>query len=557
MCVENIFFKAKKLQMKILLGKSQVALRKCKGNSRTLNAAQLKQEGAIENLIHHDEEFQFFKALRGSPPYFEKAKKDLFAMIRQLGPASLFCSFSSAETQWIHLLRILCGLLDHKQYTDTDLENMNWNEKCRLIQSDPVTCARHFDYQVSQFLTNFLLKGAQPLGKISDWFYRVEYQQRGSPHIHMLIWLDSAPVFGVDDDAIVTDFIDQIISCKWPVDDLELQKLVNRQIHRYPHTCRQKNKDECRFNYPQPPMRATEILYPLDSDIPLHEMKQHKENWKTIQKQLNDLKEGELVTFNELLVKLGVTENNYRLAIRSTLNSPTIFLKREPNELRINNYNPACLKAWRANMDIQFVLDVYACAMYIVSYISKAQKGMSELLRQACAEARKGNSNIKQQVRDIGNKFLNSVGISAQEAVYIVHQLPMKKSSRQVIFINTAPPNERVQLLKPINDILEMEDDCEEVYTGGLLQRYAKRPVTLEHLTLADWAAWYDSSGKPYIKISFQNDTDNLPFETASENNDDDLCNELSNEKKNKKRSIARVIRSVWFNKEKDPEKHF
>ena len=211
--------------MKILLGKSQVALRKCKGNSRTLNAAQLKQEGAIENLIHHDEGFQFLKALRGSPPYFEKAKKDLFAMIRQLGPASLFCSFSSAETQWIHLLRILGELVDHKQYTDTDLENMNWNEKCRLIQSDPVTCARHFDYQVSQFLTNFLLKGAQPLGKISDWFYRVEYQQQGSPHIHMLIWLDSAPVFGVDDDAIVTDFIDQIISCKWPVDDLELQKL--------------------------------------------------------------------------------------------------------------------------------------------------------------------------------------------------------------------------------------------------------------------------------------------------------------------------------------------
>ena len=38
--------------------------------------------------------------------------------------------------------------------------------------------------------------------------------------------------------------------------------------------------------------------------------------------------------------------------------------------------------AWRANMDIQFVLDVYACAMYIVSYISKAQKGMSGLLRE-------------------------------------------------------------------------------------------------------------------------------------------------------------------------------
>ena len=59
-------------------------------------------------------------------------------------------------------------------------------------------------------------------------------------------------------------------------------------------------------------------------------------------------------------------------------------------------------------MDIQFVVDVYACAVYMVTYISKAQKGMSELLRQACAEANEENSSIKQQVRDIG-KVLNNV----------------------------------------------------------------------------------------------------------------------------------------------------
>ena len=60
-------------------------------------------------------------------------------MIRQLGPASLF------------LFKILGQLVDHKEYSITELENMNWDEKCRLIQSDPVTCARHFDYQISQF----------------------------------------------------------------------------------------------------------------------------------------------------------------------------------------------------------------------------------------------------------------------------------------------------------------------------------------------------------------------------------------------------------------------
>ena len=62
-------------------------------------------------------------------------------MIRQLGPATLFCSFSSAETKWIQLLRILGKLVDDKEYSDSELENLNWEEYSRLIQSDPVTYA--------------------------------------------------------------------------------------------------------------------------------------------------------------------------------------------------------------------------------------------------------------------------------------------------------------------------------------------------------------------------------------------------------------------------------
>ena len=45
MCVENNFFKTKKLQMKILVGKSQIDLRKCKSNTTALNAGVLKEQG--------------------------------------------------------------------------------------------------------------------------------------------------------------------------------------------------------------------------------------------------------------------------------------------------------------------------------------------------------------------------------------------------------------------------------------------------------------------------------------------------------------------------------
>ena len=383
------------------------------------------------------------------------------------------------------------------------------------------------------------------------WFYRVEYQQRGSPHIHMLIWLKDAPVFGVDEDDAITTFIDNIISCQKPSNNPELLNLVNRQIHRHSHTCKKKAKKECRFNFPQPPMKSTKILYPLSGNMPSKEIKHHKESWKAINKYLNDLKEGKEITFDQLLIDLNITEKNYLLAVSSCLNAPTIFLKRGPSELRVNNYNPPCLSAWRANMDIQFVLDVYACAMYIVSYISKAQKGMSELLRKTCDEAREKNSTIKQQVRDIGNKFLNSVEISAQEAVYIVLQLPMRKSSRQVTFINTSPPEERVQLLKPMNEIEQLEDDSDDVHSGSLLKRYIKRPSSLEHVTLA----WYDSNRRPCVKKSPLLDTDGLPMESINDDdgNDDDISDESSKQKRTK----ARIIRSVWFNKESHPEKYF
>ena len=114
----------------------------------------------------------------------------------------------------------------------------------------------------AKFLQNFLLSSAAPVGKIAD--YRVEYQQRGSPHIHMLIWLQNAPAFG--DDFDIVSFIDKIITCEKTTENPDLLVLVNRQVHHHSHTCRKKSKSVCCFNYPQRPMRSTKMLYPLDID---------------------------------------------------------------------------------------------------------------------------------------------------------------------------------------------------------------------------------------------------------------------------------------------------
>ena len=103
---------------------------------------------------------------------------------------------------------------------------------------------------------------------------------------------------------------------------------------------------------------------------------------------------------------------------------------------------------------------------------------------------------------DIGNKFLNSVEISAQGAVYLVLQIPMRKSSRSVVFVNTSPPNGRVELLKPLSEIEHMPDDSEEIHSRGLLKRYVDRPVSLQNVALPDWAAWYETVVNNHIILN-------------------------------------------------------
>ena len=82
----------------------------------------------------------------------------------------------------------------------------------------------------------------------------------------------------------------------------------------------------------------------------------------------------------------------------------------------MNCYCPAVLKAWEANMDMQFIVNAYACVMYVASYVLKAEKGMGELLKQAALEIEK--EDIRTQLRKLGSVFLTNRKVSAQEATY-------------------------------------------------------------------------------------------------------------------------------------------
>ena len=87
----TFFYKVKRKQMQSVLGKVNIAVRKHKTGGTVLTARDFKtSSNAIDQLIKFDDRYRILKEIRGSPPYWEKARKDLYAMIRQLGPAQLF-----------------------------------------------------------------------------------------------------------------------------------------------------------------------------------------------------------------------------------------------------------------------------------------------------------------------------------------------------------------------------------------------------------------------------------------------------------------------------------
>ena len=143
-------------------------------------------------------------------------------------------------------------------------------------------------------------------------------------------------------------------------------------------------------------------------------------------------------------------------------------------------------------MDLQYILDPYACAVYVISYIGKSQRGMSKLLRDALMHLKAGNASIKERLRGIAYKFQSCSEVSALEVSYHLLSLPLSKCSRANVYINTNPANKRVRILKFKPVLMGMEHDSVDILQSGLIEHYMQQPDELEEICLARFAAWYE-----------------------------------------------------------------
>lgn len=240
-----------------------------------------------------------FEQMRGTSEYWDRRNKELQCMVRELGPFTFFVTLSPAEYDWEDMERILLA-------ADKDMpgfEKMRRGERCAL---DPVYTAKYFHEKFRLIFDNVICaEGGGPLGVVKDYFWRVEYQSRGMPHIHMALWIEGAPRLGLDDVETVKEFLKDKITCKMPDADSEplLHAAVNKyQRHRCnaycmkPRNVRGRFITRCRFGFPRREMEEMQINDPAKTTA--------ARNRGMTSSRLVELPRNDINDYNEILLLL-------------------------------------------------------------------------------------------------------------------------------------------------------------------------------------------------------------------------------------------------------------
>jgi hypothetical protein len=573
--IEYLFVAQTITETKQIMDSMNIAVRKCYRGSETdstVNAGLIRDETSLQRYIFKDQAYRFLQPVRGSPPYWQKIQYKLFSAIKQFGIFTWFFTLSAADLKWydtIQEIKAQSGVT----ITMEQIDALSWEDKCRILRSNPVTAARHFQYRLDNFLKHVILSKSEPVGPVLHYFYRIEFQQRGSPHAHGVLWIKGAPDPESDSEELITSFVDRYITCEIPskAKSPKLYSLVTQlQKHSHSGSCKKSGKT-CRFNFPKPISSATVLTPKESSDIPpeLHaKRKEAAVDIITVVKAFIQTTEGvEDMSYRNVIDSCKLTKTQYQDALKTSSKPLAIHLKRYPSAININNYNKWLLLGWEANMDIQFVSNPYACIQYIVSYVTKDEREMGTLLQAVQKES--ADSGIKQQMKRCGQAFLNARSVTAQEAAYRVLGLPLHKSNFQTVWIPTGLPTERVGLLKPSTVLTNMEDDDEDIFIPGILDKYSCRPQQLDNWFLALFASWYKSGSEiKEDKNDFQPDIlqEDHTVEQAQEF---DLYQEIENSPsairismltatvQMKKRKRQAVIRYHKFSEYRQPESFY
>lgn len=146
---------------------------------RELREKVVSQPGFIQRVLG------YCSKIRSTKMYWRQRCPELLTMVSQIGKPTIFFTLSAADEHWPDIYRLLC------EGTNLDRGSLTNEQRRKLMRDNPLITSWFFERRSTYFL-NGLMK---EIFKVKDFWVRYEWQWRGSPHMHGLLWLNDAPKF--------------------------------------------------------------------------------------------------------------------------------------------------------------------------------------------------------------------------------------------------------------------------------------------------------------------------------------------------------------------------
>ena len=520
------------------------------------------QRGKLQdgNFTQLEDAFHVFDKIPGTPNFWRHKRFEILSKLERYGGFTFFFTLSSAEKRWSEVfvsilkqrsLRILYKrqrkVKKNKEntHTEDDIFVIDENEKevpldeylkqfnkHELIKENVLTLTMVFNKRVQSFIKNILM-GRGSTFNVNFYQYRVEFQMRGAAHIHGVLWVDLEQLektlglpnlqsimnklrvtHQLDQEELTTlaQFVDHFVTAS-SSDETVADIVKEVQTHVHTKSCTKKGKF-CRFHFPKFPSDKTVIAIPFNrADFKteaeyLSLKKKYKNTLSKVKEVLEELPRSDLSHYSikDVLSKAGVTEGEYYQALQVSERGAIVILKRNVEDIFVNNYNREILLAWNGNCDFQVCLDFFAISTYITDYFLKTESALTNILKEAAMACK--SMEKKDQMHLMADTFLSHRQLGESEALYrIIPSLHLSHSNIKCVFVPTGFEYDRSRFLRKVdendtNDTHESEENFtvgqrkgKYVPVASIHEKYAKRPDSLEHMTLAQFATSYDRIG--------------------------------------------------------------
>ena len=463
------------IQRKRILQQSGIFLKQNPGEAH-LTIDELREMAASNNTnVFMSKVSRYVGNIAGTNAYWNKVREELKAIITNVGAPTLFFTFSSADMHWPELHALF------EANTDNDIGNTTSEIRRQNVINNPHLVDWFFTQRLESFVKHWLYN---TLGAKWHWF-RYEYQGRGSIHCHGTAKLNNDPGLCQITQTALKGFLAQQFKDENDCPDpTELDQDIEAGQNASDTVCQYVDWLLSTIN-PIPPdedMWIRPEVHPCQKchdDIPDHELESDYTDL------LNMVQRHTCCSTNYCLRK---KSNKSELKCRfhfpfdhcaqtklefEKINSKgdnvhyraKIVTKR--NDSRLNNHQQLQLQGWRANCDIQVVIDHYACVEYLTKYAAKGEP-RSPMLKQAfnsIVQNLDNNSDPRKAIKKVVMKTLGERDYAAQETMHHLLSLKLHSSSFKVVPVS-------LNGSRRVRHNAEDGDSCTE---DSLLDVYANR----------------------------------------------------------------------------------